>query len=1208
MNTMSIKLIENLCLVVIAVITLFAQGLEAQTNYWKIVDQFPAEDRTDLDRRIIPEKYQLLALNLEEMRLDCALAPHEKDAHRRTTQFEIELPMPDGTFNTYRLFAYDLFESKLARKYPSIRAYRGYDTSSGLPIFMNFTSNGFHAAMQTDKGLVYIDPYAQNNAVYFMSYFTKDHVREDAKNIGCAMIDEEEAVHTKSSDLFRGGPAKDLFVYRAAISTTQGYCNYHGGTVQSVLDAIGTTLNRINMVYEVDNAIRMVLVDDNDKLVHLDGDDYNQGNLGQMISLNQEVIDDSIGRANYDIGHVWGNTNYQGLASLSSVCNNRKAMGASILNNPVGDRFAINLISHEMGHQFSATHTMYHCHNVTTGTAYEIGSGSTIMAYTGICSGTNLQTNSDPYFHIASLEQIQNYSRGNGACATVIDVSNTAPEAFTVFTDDVIQIPINTPYILEGYGTDMEDTDLSYNWEQYQAGSRDYESNPWDLENPLATEPMVRSLLPGSSPVRYIPALPTVVANSYNKYEQLPKIERDIIYRFNVRDNHPDGGAWASKLFKIHANVVSTQGDFDLTCFNSRDTVYYGGYEEITWDVAGTMNDPINTMFVDIYYSIDKGLTFPYQLAEATLNDGSAWVTIPNIPADKVRFMVRAHDNIYYQVNNRSAEIFEQSQPNVMVNISDHSPLFCADQYKSIKVYTDSIGGYADSISITIDQNTVPDGVRASLSKNVVFPGDSLNLILNTYYADYNGKFDLILNIEGKDLPTQTRIVETMVIDSKFSDLDLLSPENGAVGVAEGASFSWTKSDNAMSYTFELSTDPDFSESSIVIQTDPIQDSFYVLNQPLEQGTQYFWRVKAENKCGIQDLRNTYAFQTRVLDCQDFVSSSSPQILTSNGTPEITIPINTGGAVSVNELKVTSIIGSHQNIGDLTIFLSGPSGTEIQLFDRSCNFITATFDMGFDDNSALVPNCLAWNQVFKPTDPLSTLSGESGSEFVLRVKDNSATNSGQIDSWAFQVCGGVAIDNPVIANAQGFELPKGDSYTITPDELEATHPDYSASEITITLVETTQFGSLKLEGVDISSGDSFSMQDVQDGKLAYLNWGSNYPKDAFSFIAETPNQGFAGTPQIPITIRNTFNTDDTEIATGLTMLPNPSDDFITLSWNSETSVEQIKLFNLQGQLMRSFDVETSTEFKIDIQPYVPGVYLIQIESNKGIITKKAVVK
>ena len=63
----------------------------------------------------------------------------------------------------------------------------------------------------------------------------------------------------------------------------------------------------------------------NDTLIYTStgSDPYTNGNPGAMIGENQTNINNVIGSANYDIGHVFG-TNSGGLAGLGVVCSNNQ--------------------------------------------------------------------------------------------------------------------------------------------------------------------------------------------------------------------------------------------------------------------------------------------------------------------------------------------------------------------------------------------------------------------------------------------------------------------------------------------------------------------------------------------------------------------------------------------------------------------------------------------------------------------------------------------------------------------------------------------------------------------------------------------------------------------------------------------------------------------------------------------------------------------
>jgi hypothetical protein len=547
-------------------------------------------------------------------------------------------------------------EPALQAKYPNIRSYvaQGIDDPSAVARF-SVSPIGVNVMIFSPKySTIYIDPYTQDMN-YYISY-NINTLPAYSGDFECKTQDTEVIdmpTETRNAD------DGTLRTFRLALACTGEYAQRHL-TLQgvpasatdavkkaAVLSAMNVSMTRVNGIYEKDVALTMILVANNTDIIYLiaGSDPYTNNDGVAMLGQNQTTVDNVIGVANYDIGHVFS-TGGGGIARLRSPCvNGNKAQGVTGLPTPIGDNFDVDFVAHEMGHQYGANHTFNNScgNNINPSTAFETGSGSTIMGYAGVCS-PNVQAHSDAYFQAISIQEMWNNIKNGQAQCGVQTATNNLPPTADAGPD--YRIPKGTPFILKGIATDPDSgNSLSHCWEQM-----DSQSAPAPPQNISTVGPTFRSIDPLPDPERYMPELATVISNqTQNLWEVVPQVGRGLKFRYTVRDNSAGGGSTASD--NMNVTVDGTAGPFVITSQDAATTWTTQTTETVTWDVAGTDVAPVDSPNVDIMFSSDGGLTYPVTIALSVPNNGSAVVNVPNLNTTTGRFMVKSSNNIFYDLN-----------------------------------------------------------------------------------------------------------------------------------------------------------------------------------------------------------------------------------------------------------------------------------------------------------------------------------------------------------------------------------------------------------------------------------------------------------------------------------------------------------------------------------------------------------------------------
>lgn len=611
------------------------------------------------------------AVRARTLSLDVQGMQSRLSAARIQGQMRLTLPRPDGGFATFELADSGTLPLALQQRYPGIISLAGRD-ADGNRVRVDSSSRGFQAMVFGSKGVWVVRPETLGLGSAYISFFKADLPPPARAQLLPDVVAGARPLAYRPSAVTLTDTGETQRVYRLAMAADGEYVTaVGGGTVAGGLAAVTQAINRVNQVYETELGVHLTLVANNDQIIYTDATSDPYANTGDDIDTNQTVLDQVIGNANYDVGHVF-TTGSGGIAGLGVTCDNsQKGRGTTGLPNPIGDAFYIDYVSHELGHEFGANHPF----NSETGscgdgnrsatTAYEPGSGSTILAYAGICAENDLQSHSNPYFHAISLNEIDTWIEGaGGACAAATASGDAAPViAAGSLPPAALTIPMHTPITLSATATDADGDTLSYTWEQFDLG------DPTNLtQGDVGNGPIVRSRPPTASGTQTFPAMAGVLSGTLDKGDTWAVTNRTLNFRLTVRDNHgvpgtPQYGRTTSADAPA-ITVTTAAGPFTVTQPNSAVTWQPSTAQTVTWNVANTDQAPVSCSSVTVRLSTDGGSTFPVVLAANTANDGSETVTLPAVVTTQARVKIDCDNNIFFDVSDTNFTI--GSLPNII--------------------------------------------------------------------------------------------------------------------------------------------------------------------------------------------------------------------------------------------------------------------------------------------------------------------------------------------------------------------------------------------------------------------------------------------------------------------------------------------------------------------------------------------------------------
>ena len=688
----------------------------------------------------VPTSASLYSFDIYDIQSRLTHAP-ESGTFSGKSNTILELPDATGKLKAYRIEEASVMAPELQAKYPEIRSYAGYGDNGEYLRFTVTPYNGFNGIIlypNRSESIVIQDiPGSLTNKTAIFK-------RADRKGLGksfeCSTTDE---VSVNMDDFVESNRAADdstLRIFDLAMSVSAEYSAYHGNTLGSVNAAIATTVTRQNSVYEIDFAVRLVLIGTNDNVIYFTpGTPYSSTSDTNYNSTLQSTLTSVIGEANYDVGHLMAAIGNNGNAGcIGCICvNGSKGSGYTTSTAPIGDTFDIDFVAHELGHQFGGRHTFTHSSEGAGVAQMEPGSGSTIMGYAGITGPTDVQSNSDPYFHAISIEQITTHAKSR-PCDVETPTGNTNP---VVSAGSNLTLPIGTPFRLTGSGSDADGDTITYCWEQYdEEDAANAYPDPTSASN---NRPLFRSYSPTTSPVRTFPMLSDLVANGVNgnTFEKVPTVGRTADFRLTARDNRAGGAA--NTFSDMMVTWDASYGPFEVTSQNVNGQFYnISETINVTWNVNNTTS-LAGSSNVNILLSTDGGMTYPTTLASGVLNDGSESVTLPGTEHQRCRIMIEPTGNDYFAINTEDFAIgYSVAVGTVCTtynfNLNETLGTF-AGSFELFQGYTVNDSGIITDVNVQFDMSgsnsgmhmalLAPDGTRGYLYNNACATGSNMQIV-----------------------------------------------------------------------------------------------------------------------------------------------------------------------------------------------------------------------------------------------------------------------------------------------------------------------------------------------------------------------------------------------------------------------------------------------------------------------------------------------
>ena len=619
-------------------------------------------------------------LNFPDLENKLQGTPHASE--KKTSEVILMMPTSFGEKISFKFYENTVIHPNLEKKYPYIKTYVGIGVENPSHRSTIVLNNGrIVGSIDSYKDPSHFKSYSENDRndgilVYSEKFPNQNTICKTNSNISEQTREFPECMGSDDPCYPSG---KELVTYRFAAMVTEAVNNEAAdGTVDGGLTWLVGSVAYVNALYVRDVAFQLQIIENNDELIFTNSNpapeafkqDCGGGwaDIGCELGVVDSVLDARIGSGG------WDSSDEERVWDYGAVFDTGYPGGLAYCPGPTSAQIpSMWVFSHEVMHNFGSPHNYCGEDGIRTSL------GGTIMAHRVNDTPNMFSTHSTEWAlnYQETVGPYGNWWYHNGYNQEI--TNNIIPEL--ILPPENIIIPAETPYVLEG-DSDPLNENYTYNWESNDTAEEQYSSDPDAGTFLLPTQGSLSAPVSPHSKgyKRVFPDMNVLLDNEYEKYgidvytgvnqivEKLPFATREMNMRLVVRTNDPYAGSLNHKNLKFF--VDGTAGPFRVTSQLDSTIWVVGSDETITWDIANT-NDPdgVNCQSVDIAISTNGDENFDYIIAESIPNSGSYTFTVPpTIPTNSARLMVRANDNIFFDINNGKINIQNGNIPSMTLS------------------------------------------------------------------------------------------------------------------------------------------------------------------------------------------------------------------------------------------------------------------------------------------------------------------------------------------------------------------------------------------------------------------------------------------------------------------------------------------------------------------------------------------------------------